>query len=271
MLKLVKYEFRRAAAAFFSLLGVAAALEAYFLISLNRGEEDHVLISLMLLFLCASALTLFTLIRGVTSYSSELGQKSSYLIFMTPHSHLKIVASKFLYTFLNGLFFAALISGVFALDFRLTMDYYGEWESFLEGLRVILTEMGVPVSRFLGAAAFGVGYAFLQILSEIALAYVAITISYTLFRDRKWRWLPSLILFGLLSWLVSWVCGQFPTPMEELVLIDETLTSMNYGVEAQVSTDDSIRHLLPTALVSLGVILASMFGCAAMLKRKVSL
>ena len=55
MLKLIKYEFRKSMGAFWALLGVAAAVEAYFLISLRAGKDDHVAVSMLLLFLCAFA------------------------------------------------------------------------------------------------------------------------------------------------------------------------------------------------------------------------
>ena len=67
MLKLIKYEFRKSMGAFWALLGTAAAVEAYFLISLHAGKDNHVAASLLLLFLCASALTLYSLIRGVAA------------------------------------------------------------------------------------------------------------------------------------------------------------------------------------------------------------
>lgn len=270
MLKLIKYEFCKARTMFAALLGVAAALEVYFLVSLKLGRESHVVASLALLMLCAGALTLFALVRGVTSYSGELSRRSGWLVFMTPNSTLKIVASKFAYTFLNGLFFAALIAGVSALDLRLTMSYYGEWESFLEGLRSMLSMQGVPVNEILAGIAFGVAYGFLAILSEIALAYLAITLSCTMFGEKRWRWLPSLVLFALLSWLVNWICGRFPSPVDQLFVLDEAMSARSASVSIAMRKT-VVPSLLPTMLVSLGTILLSMFGCSAMLKKWVSL
>lgn len=266
MLKLVKYEFCKARTTFAALLGVSAALEAYFLISLSQHREGHIAASLVLLMLCAGVLALFALVRGVTSYSGELNHRSGWLTFMTPNSMLKIVASKFLYTFLNGLFFAALIAGVCALDLRLTMDYYGEWEDFLEGLRSLLIMQGVPVNDLIGAALFGVLYGFLFILSEIALAYLAITLTCTLFGTRRWRWLPSLVFFLLLSWLVTWISMQFPSPIDQLLLFDEANAAATLSFRQTV-----MPALLLNLLLSLAVILFSAFSCAELLKKHVIL
>ena len=270
MLKLIKYEFIKARTAFFALLGVAAALELYFLIALRQDDEMHVILSLVALIFCAMGLGLFALVRGVTTYSSELNRRSGWLVFMTPNTTLKIVASKFIYTFLNGLFFAALIAGVFAVDYRMTMDYYGEWESFLEGLRSMLSMQGVAVDRLVGAVVFTVACGALSILAEIALAYLSITVSCTLCRESRWRWLPSLVLFIALSWLVSWICNLFPSPVEDLLAMDEMIVDGAVRATMVVQTN-IVPALMPSLLVSLATLLICMFSCAGLLKKWVNL
>lgn len=280
MLKLVKYEFRKAQSAFLTLLGLTAALEIYYLASLRLEEESHMVISMMLLMLCAYAVAIFVFVRGVTSYSGELKNRSSYLIFLTPNSTLKIVASKFLYTFVNGLLFAMLFAVLAGADFLLAMQHFNEYENFLYGLKTMLNLYGVYVDQILYGVLFVLAYAFLSILSTIAVAYFSITIGHTLFRDKKWRWLPSLVLFAALTWGINYLCSRFPSAFDQLVMIDAQLQSVApeaAGIQAgmQVAADTLhdvvIPSLLPTAGVSLGVILASLFGCAALLEKKVSL
>lgn len=280
MLKLVKYEFRKAQSAFLALLGLTAALEIYYLLSLRLEEESHMVISMMLLMLCSFAVAIFVFVRGVTSYSGELKNRSSYLIFLTPNSTLKIVASKFLYTFVNGLLFALLFAVLAGVDFLLAMQHFNEYESFLHGLKTMLNLYGVYVDQILYGVLFVLAYAFLSILSTIAVAYFSITIGHTLFRDKKWRWLPSLLLFAALTWGINYLCSRFPSAFDQLVMIDAQLQSvapeaagMQAGMQVAADTlhDVIIPSLLPTAGVSLGVILASMFGCAALLEKKVSL
>ena len=96
MFKLLKYEFRKARTSLLTLLGLTAGLELYFLISLYanfKDHEDHLVASVVLLMLCTYAVSIYVLIRGVTSYSSELRSRSGYLIFLTPNSAIKIVAA----------------------------------------------------------------------------------------------------------------------------------------------------------------------------------
>lgn len=99
------------------------------------------------------------------------------------------------------------------------------------------------------------------------------TLSRTLFRDRKWRWLPSIALFLLLSWGVSALCGLFPSPADNLTILFQAQLTGDPVPEsaARSAARDLIPAIAPTALISLGAILVSLFGCAALLKKKVSL
>ena len=276
MFKLVKYEFRKARTATLALLGVAAALEIYFLASLYLSDtQDGVIASGLLLFFCAYAAAIFVFVRGVTSYSGELKNKSSYLIFMTPNSSLKIMGSKYLYTFLNGVLFAALFAALFALDMALTLDVMGELTAFLQAMQTALSLYGVYLDQFSASAAFMLLYLLLSILSTFAVAYFAITIGHTLFRDKKWRWLPSLALFFALTWAVSWLCAQFPVPWEQAdaarVIMEREAGAVRVEATANLLIGEVVPALMPSMGVCLGTILLSLFGCAALLEKKVSL
>lgn len=275
MLKLVKYEFRKALGMFLALIGVTAALEVFFLVSLYREHEDGLIISMVLLMLCVYAVALFVFIRGVTSYSGELKNKSSYLVFMTPNSCRKIVGSKFVYTFVNGLLFVALFAVLAVMDIGLAMGKYYEYGTFWEGIKGMLSLYGVYVDQILYGGLFVVAYVFLSVLATVGVAYFAITVSHTLFRDKKWRWLPALVLFAALTWGINYVCGKFPSAMDQLVMVDMERFGMEREVTMQIAAntmrDIIVPSLLPLAGVSLATILASWLGCSALLEHKVSL
>lgn len=272
MIRLLKYEFRKALNGLLVLLGITAALEVWFLGGLAMNEESHCIVAAVLLFFCAYAVAIYVLVRGVTSFSGELNSRSSYLIFMTPNSCLKIVGSKFLYTFVNALLFFVLY-GVLALaDIALMLDYYGELGYFWDMAAGFFRTNGIYVDQIgFGVLALLV-YVFLSILSTMAIAYLAITLSHTLFHGKKWRWLPSLALFGALTWAVNKVYSLLPSAMDHLVMVEESYMVAEQEVEiVATAVTDLIPWLLPSAGVSLAVILISLFGCAALLEKKVSL
>ena len=84
----------------------------------------------------------------------------------------------------------------------------------------------------------------------------------------------ALLIFIALNWLVRWLYGLLPNVMDSLVYVDTTVYNRMSG-QAETSTvlrfSDVLLGMLPQGGVSLGVILVSLFGCAWMLDRKVSL
>ena len=274
--KLLKYEFRKGLTGLLIMLGVTAALEGYFLYGLYINAEDgwHAAIAAMLLVFMTMAMSVFVLIRGVTSYSGELKSRSAYLVFMTPHSTRKIVASKFLYTFVLGLLMAMIYGALGLMDIGLLLHEFGELEEVLTTINDAMAQLGFHLEQYIFAAILGLLMVMLYALSFCAAAYLAVTISHTLFRDKSWRWLAALGLFWLLMQGVSAVYGLFPSPFDALVYQTAPgLANMSaaYDIKLTPELRDLLPALAPHALTSVCVILASLFGCAWMLEKKVSL
>lgn len=138
MWKLLKYEFRRARTSLLTVLGVIAVLEMYFLISLGVDHMEHVVIAAVLMMFASYGAAVYIFVRGVASYASELKAKSAYLIFMTPNSGLKIMGSKYLYTFVNGILLGGVCGALGALDLSLIMMHEDDWQSFLRMMDIFL-------------------------------------------------------------------------------------------------------------------------------------
>jgi hypothetical protein len=276
MCKLLKYEFRKSMTALLVMLGVTAALEGYFLYGVYVNPEDmwHAALAASLLLGMTVAMSVFVFVRGVTSYASELKSRSAYLIFMTPHSTLKIVASKFLFTFVLGLLAAAVYGALGLLDITLLLAEFGELEETLTAIHAAMTELGLHLDQAVLAVVLAFLMVMLYVLSLCAMAYLAVTLSHTLFRDKSWRWLAALGFYWALTQLLGLVNGLFASPFEALVF--QTAPGMNrvaaaYNIPLTPGISDLLPLLVPYSLVSLGMILASLFGCAWMLDKKVSL
>ena len=268
MWKLLKYEFRRSCTALLTMLGVVGVVEVYFLVAMGMHHMEHVAIASLLMLLATYVAMLFVFIRGVTSYSSELKAKSAYLIFMTPNSGLKIMGSKYLYTFVNGLLIGAICGGLGLLDLSLVMDEQDDWQRMLHVFDIFLNGQGIQTGQILLAVVFYVALGILSLLSFFAMAYFAITLSHTLFRDKKWRMWVALVIFVAVAWGLSYLQGLLPNPVEKLVI--NTATSAN--AEITIATySDLIPQMIPYALFDLAVVLLSLFGCGWMLDKKVSL
>lgn len=185
MWKLLKYEFRRARTSLLTVLGVIAVLEMYFLISLGVDHMEHVVIAAVLMMFATYGAAVYVFVRGVASYASELKAKSAYLIFMTPNSGLKIMGSKYLYTFVNGILLGGVCGALGALDLSLIMMHEDDWQSFLRMMDIFLrVNQGVQTGQIVLAIVFYLVLVLLSLLTFFAMAYFAITLSHTLFRDK---------------------------------------------------------------------------------------
>ena len=167
MWKLLKYEFRRARTSLLTVLGVIAVLEMYFLISLGVDHMEHVVIAAVLMMFASYGAAVYIFVRGVASYASELKAKSAYLIFMTPNSGLKIMGSKYLYTFVNGILLGGVCGALGALDLSLIMMHEDDWQSFLRMMDIFLrVNQGVQTGQIVLAVAF---YLVLMLLSLLTV------------------------------------------------------------------------------------------------------
>lgn len=276
MFKLLKYEFRKGLTSILVMLGITAVLQGYFLYGLFSWADDgvHTIIAASLLMLMSLAVYIFVLIRGVTSYSGELKSRSAYLIFMTPNSTRKIIASKFLFTLVLSVLFGGLYVGLGVLDVRLLLMELGELEEFMEMFQAAMQELGIRLDQIVLAIVFTVIYMLLALLSFFAVAYLAVTLSHTLFRDKSWRWVMAILFYLMINYGIGLINAIFPTVYMSLRFMEAPGVgnlAAAYGINTAPTFMDLLALTLPQALVSLATVILSFFGCAWMLEKKVSL
>ena len=279
MLKLIKYEFRKNRTLLLVILGIIAALEVFFLLCLPSvahyramhntttwtdemsvaasQAEARLIVAMSLLAVGSFGTALAVFIMGVSGYSRELNQKSSYLIFMTPSNTLSIVGSKLLFTLLTGVVFAALLMGLASIDFPMMMDALGsEWRGYYNLLDWFMAENDLSLTSALLTIAFYVLLIFLSIIATVSIAYFAITLSATFMRGKKGHALISVLLFALLSWGNS--------KLTSLFIRDNVYETLQNAA-------DMVRVLSPQIIQDVVVLALSLVACAWMLKKRVDL
>lgn len=254
MCRLIKYELRKSRAAFGVLALAILALEAYYLISVRTDSEGNIATACILLAVSGFATGITIFVLGITTYSNELKQKTSYLIFMTPNNALSVIAAKLLYTILTTFVFTALLGGFCVMDMRLLLEHYGELTEFYQLIDEMLVQAGINLSEFYLLVGFNAASIFLGLISALVTAYLAVTFSATIMQNRKGRGWVTFALYALLIFAQNRVSALYTDP------------DMTY------STIRDLTHALaPGAIQSLVVILVCWFGSAWMLERKVSL
>ena len=260
MFKLIKYELRKNRALLLSLLAATIAIEAYFLIAVHTKADEHVVISMVLMPIMTAVVATMVFVLGVTSYSRELSQKSSYLIFMTPHSTLAIIASKLLFTLLLGIIAAVILGGLFILDLPLFLQYFDDtirqWEGIGSMIDRLLEQSGTSLFSLLLMVLFYALTMFTSLISTVSVAYLSITLSFTLLQNRKGRSLVAVLIFIGLTYLLAKLSGLW-FDSENLMEIE--------------NAQELLRISIPDFIQSAVVLVICLMGCSYLLDRYVSL
>ncbi len=276
MLKLLKVELRKERTALLVLLGVIAALEVYFLWGehVMGTTSVHVSVAIVLLVMSSFACGLFVIIRGITSYTSELNTKSGYMMFMTPNPALKILGSKYLFTFVNGLLFTLLLMGLAILDIWMLVVRVNGAGEVLSQINTVMSWNGMSLWNIVSGVLFIFLFAFFSLLSFLSVVYISVTLVHTFLSDKKWRWFPAVLLFLVLSYLIGQLERIVGNPGNQMEMLSQG--QMHSGEETarilgRVFTEVVIPALVPQMLLCLGIIVISLLACSYMLEKKISL
>lgn len=254
MLKLTKYEFRKNRT-FFIIFGIGLVLlQIYFMISTHSGDEEHTIMSSMLLFMYLMICYFSVFMFAISSYSKELNSKSSYLIFMTPNSALKIILSKMLAILIVGLVLLVLVCTLGYFDISMIFDAYPNVGNIAEFLDEILPILGINTNELVISIFAAILQFIISFFSIVTLAYLAITLSATLLQNNKLKGLVSFVIFIVLSYLISFFSDMLPR---------------------LYSNPENILYVfisaLPITIFNAIIMIACIMGCAVLLEKKVSL
>lgn len=211
MLKLVKYEFRKNLYSMLVMGGMLIAAQVYFLYACFIADDrNKALAGAWLLFMVAAICFFMVFITGVITYSRELSNKTSYLVFMTPNSAIKIIGSKLLYTFLNGALVLAILAILGIFDWKLLMKMWEQEVSMLETIADMLGSLGVDTLNIMYSL-LALTFRFLvSFFMAITLAYMSVTATATILQNKKIKGLISVVLYILVFVVVNKVGGLFP-------------------------------------------------------------
>ena len=243
MLKLMKYELRKMRTGLCVLLGLLVAMEALFLLKYREGGEELPAVAIILWVYGLLGTILFTLFRGPAIYSKELKQRTSYLMFMTPNSALKILLAKVLTGMLASTAFILLYGAAALLDFELARKFYGEGISFSAIFDLLFSGMtGGQMTYLIG---MGVASGFASFLYMSAAIYLSETLSATILQGKKGRGGLTLLFWCVITTVIG------------------RLNEWCWGLEQGLVP---LPLLLSLALGAIGI-----WGSAMLLEKKVSL
>lgn len=254
MLRLTKYELRKNIMGTVILFGIIIGLEIYFVISALLENRDHTAMATAFLVIAACVSYFCLFFFGVSSYSKELRSKTGYLTFMTPISSFSVIGSKLLSIFITGVFFVILLSVLACIDMAMFENVFPETQLFTDFLDGLFNMAGYSPEEFWLTVLVNVAIILVSFYAVIALAYMSITLSSTIFQNKKYKGVISVIIFILLTLLVSKISEFLPD-------IYENVTRMG----------EAMLQIVPQLIYWLAITIGALFLSGKFLDKKVSL
>jgi hypothetical protein len=190
MMKLMKYELLRRKQLLIGALLAILVLEGITVYAIYRGGNWNVLATI-LTFLLVIGTMLLPILNTVTKLYADYKQKQGYMLFLTPQSGYKILWSKTLYGAIEILAAIALVAGCLFLSGYAANQFQDN--SISNMLMSMQNEMGN-----LSLNSFGFIYVLLillQLLAQLSIAMLAVTVSRSIMPATNYGWLIALLMY----------------------------------------------------------------------------
>lgn len=246
MLKLMKYEFKKQAFSKYIILALVGLVEVGYLVGLFLDKGDVLGVSIAIMSMLAFGCMFYLAFECIDTFSKDLKQKSSYMLFLTPRTAYSIVGAKIIAAGIQAVIAAFAFFGVFVLNGTLALIKYQSLNQIKEYIIMIVREL-VQLELNIPFLLSFVGVLLGLWLLTITTAFFAITLSTTFLANNKFKGIVSFAFFFALNAAFSYI-----------------------GNIGDIATPDTIKGSLFNILFSLVFTVLTYFGTAWMLEKKVS-
>lgn len=227
MIRLLKYELMRRKSLLLGAVITILFVESVALYGIYRGGNWNTL-SIVMTVLLAVAGLLLPILDTVTKLYADYKQKQGYMLFLTPHSGTKILWAKAVFGAIETIAVVSLIGGCMLLS-ATALDHFQQ--GIATGLLLsIQQELGaISISSIL--LVYG-GLITLQMLAQMAIAMLAVTVGRVLVQGNSYNWLIALVMYFALAMAVNMVNGLlmvvFGVIGDVNLLMDSTTDVMHF-------------------------------------------
>lgn len=204
--KLIKYEFRKQ---LFSKLVIGAMLlgaEVLFLVGLFLDKEELCSLGFGGIGLMGFGVMFYLSFEILTTYSKDLKTKQSYMLFLVPRNMFQVVGAKMITAVLQIFVGGAVFAGVFIGDLFILCSVKGKVQEGIDLLKDLFwaftgTEIRMQETIYLAVMVL------ILWLEFTLMAMLAITLSTTLFANKKYKGVVSFLIYLGLEWILGKVAG----------------------------------------------------------------
>lgn len=260
MLKIIKHEFIRGRAGILAMTVIAMLLIVMSLMGARTNTSWMEYLTLMLLIVFAFVSYIYSLVRGITAYSSELKDRTGYLLMMTPNSTYSIMFGKLIFSFLLAA--AMLALSIVAIAAAL-INVFGSGlalRGYFYMFKAAMARFGINPNHVEGLLVMALISTLINIVMLVSLGYFTITVSATLFRKRRGHGFVTFLMF--LAMLIALIGLEY--------LLSSAVMGGVCGM-AELSARTAVRQVLPILGFNVCAICGLTCASAALLKRRVCL
>ncbi len=186
MLKLMKYEFRKQAFSKMVILLLVGLIQLLFFFGVVTDKNDVIGTAMGILSVFTFGALFFMAFEAIITFSNDLKQKCSYMLFLTPHTSYSIVGAKVLAAAIQIILAGIAFFLVFFIDIAVLVAKYDQIELITEMLHRFLQEVFSLDIQLKDITAW---------ISTITVAFFSITLSTTFLANFKLKGLVSFLIF----------------------------------------------------------------------------
>lgn len=206
MLKLMKYEFRKQAFSKLVILILVGLIELLFIFGIITGRENILATSMGLLGFFTFGAMFFLAFESIITYSNDLKQKCSYMLFLTPNTSYSIVGAKVISAGLQIILSGIAFFAVFAIDGAVLLAKYSSLEQIKKYALELINQTFKLDIQFSDVASL-TAFLLLSWISVITVAFFSITLSTTFLANKKYKGILSFVIFIALNYLYDKICN----------------------------------------------------------------
>ena len=206
MLTIMKYEIIRQRLSKYVMLGLLGVLEVFFLIFLWLDKTEFLGYTIAGLVMLAFFRFIYVSLESIINYNQDLSRKSGYLLFMTPNSVYEILGAKILNSICTIVATAVLFGAAALLDIMLIVLRYDDLKAFWETIQELLYEF-VQLDLSASAIISLLVLVVISWISTVAIAFLALTLTYTFLHGAPAKGLISFAIFIILNLAHSWLAN----------------------------------------------------------------
>lgn len=194
MLKLMKYEFRKQLFSKVIILVLLALIELVFFFGVVADKENYIAVAMTILSVFAFGSMFYIAFESIITYSNDLKQKCSYMLFLTPNTSYGIVGAKVVSAALQIIVAGFAFLALFLLDGGILVAKYNavsEVKELIEAMIKQMFQLEINMSDIFSVA--------LVIITAwiftVTMAFFSITLSTTFLANKKYKGILSFAIF----------------------------------------------------------------------------